>query len=131
MFPLSAHAAVLSINSPVIAGININLALPGIDHRLDRKDHARYQQHSCLAFAYMADERFLMEINTYTMPAEFGNDRITMLMCKAGYGRADIANEAPWLCCLKPAARALFSDRYQILFLLSTLPIINILEASA
>lgn len=65
------------------------------------------------------------------MTAEFGDDRITMLMSKTGHGCADIADKAPRLCCLKPAARALFSDRYQILFLLSTLPIINILEASA
>ena len=51
------------------------------------------------------------------MTAEFGDDRITMLMSKTGHGCADIADKAPRLCCLKPAAQALFSDRYQILFL--------------
>lgn len=58
-----------------------------------------------------------MEIDTHTMTAEFSDDRITMLMSKTGHGCADIADKAPRLCCLKPAAQALFSDRYQILFL--------------
>ena len=71
MLPLSGKTAVTGINSPVIGFVNKDISVSHVNHRLNSKNHSRYKHHTGFAFAYMADERILMEFYTNAVAAEF------------------------------------------------------------
>ena len=77
-------------DGPAIAEL-ADFTPPGVDHRLDGKDHAGFQPLTGARFAVVQDLRLFVKSPSDAMPAEFANDRKTQALSVALDGIADVA----------------------------------------
>ena len=90
MLPLGRQAAVLGPDGPAVAHL-ADLATAGIDHRLDREDHAGLELFQRAGAAVMQHLRLFMEYLADAVAAEFADHAVACLLRMLLDHEADVA----------------------------------------
>ncbi|CAJ6303506.1 Uncharacterised protein [Burkholderia pseudomallei] len=77
MLPLRGQAAVAGLDGPLV-GHRADVALAGVDHRLDREDHARLELDARARAPVVDDLRVLVEHRADAVTAVFAHDAVAL-----------------------------------------------------
>lgn len=90
MFPLGGKTSVFGYSRPAVRK-NAKFFSSGVDHRLDREDHAGLHDSAGAELAVMADLRIFVETDSDPVTAEFTNDAAALRFDKMLNCIADIS----------------------------------------
>src|SRR6478736_1873327 len=109
MLPLRRQAVILGYDGPAIGHLPYR-RLPGIDHGLNRKNHASLKFQPCSGTAIVEHLRLFMELGANTMAAKLSHYAIAVTFGEALNGLTNVAQVFPRFDFIDAAPHALVGN---------------------